>query len=132
MHELALADAIVRIADEHAAGRRVLKVEVKVGRLRQVVPSALAFAFELVAQGTSVEGAELELEDVEAEGRCRDCGAETHLREFPLTCGACGGLGVDVIKGQELLVESLELDDEPAEAGDAAVQLAGAEGGRTR
>ena len=50
MHELSIAESIVRIADAHAAGRRVTKVEVKVGHLRQVVPSALEFAFELVAQ----------------------------------------------------------------------------------
>ena len=49
MHELSLADSVVRIACAHAAGRPVAKVEVKVGHLRQVVPSALAFAFQLVA-----------------------------------------------------------------------------------
>ena len=32
-------------------------VEVEVGRLRQVVPDALEFAFELVARETPLEGA---------------------------------------------------------------------------
>ena len=54
MHELSLAGAIVAIAEEHAAGGRVSRVEVRVGQLRQVVPRALAFAFELVAEGTRV------------------------------------------------------------------------------
>jgi hydrogenase nickel incorporation protein HypA/HybF len=112
MHELSIAEAVVGIADRHAGGRRVTVVELKVGHLRQVVPSALEFAFELVAQGTAVEGAELKMEQVAAAGDCRGCGAETPLPEFPLACRFCGGLDVEVTRGEELLVDSLELEDE--------------------
>jgi hydrogenase nickel incorporation protein HypA/HybF len=111
MHELSIAEALVGIAERHARGRRVLKVEVKVGYLRQVVPSALSFAFELVSQGTPVEGAELELCEVAAAGRCRGCGSETQLPHFPLVCEHCGGFDVEVTRGEELLVDSLELED---------------------
>ena len=111
MHELAIAQAMVAIADRHAAGRRVVSVDVKVGHLRQVVPSALGFAFELVSEGTPVEGAELHIEDVPAAGICRSCGAETELADFPLTCGHCGGMDLEVIRGEELLVDSLELEE---------------------
>ena len=48
MHELAIADALLRIALRHAEGRRIESVEVKVGHLRQVVPDALTFAWTLV------------------------------------------------------------------------------------
>jgi hydrogenase nickel incorporation protein HypA/HybF len=112
MHELSLAEAVVAIAADHARGRRVLKVELRVGHLRQVVPSALEFAFELVAQGTPVEGAELCLEHVPAAGRCRACGAETELHAFPLACAACGGLDLELLRGEELLVDALELEDD--------------------
>ena len=111
MHELAIADSIVQIAGRHANGRRVTKVHLKVGHLRQVVPSALAFSFELVGQGTPVEGAELEMEEVPATGSCRDCGAESRLKEFPLHCGACGGFDLQVLEGEELFVQSLELEE---------------------
>ncbi len=111
MHELAIADSIVQIVGRHANGRRVTKVQLKVGHLRQVVPSALAFGFELVAQGTTVEGAELEMEEVPATGSCRDCEAESRLKEFPLQCGVCGGFDLQVLEGEELFVESLELEE---------------------
>ena len=52
MHELAIAESMVAIASNHAQGRRITLVEVKVGHLRQVVPSALHFAWDLVAAGT--------------------------------------------------------------------------------
>ena len=112
MHELAIADSVVRIADRHADGRQVKKVYLKVGHLRQVVPSALTFSFDLVAQGTSVEGAELALEEVPAKGKCRACGAESQLKSFPLQCAACRSLDLEIVAGEELYVESLEMEED--------------------
>jgi hydrogenase nickel incorporation protein HypA/HybF len=111
MHELSIAQAIVAVADRHAAGRSVYAVDVKVGHLRQVVPSALELAFELVTKETCLDGAELRIEAVAAAGRCLACGADTVLEGFPLTCAACGGLDVEVTAGEELLVDSLELEE---------------------
>jgi hydrogenase nickel incorporation protein HypA/HybF len=111
MHELALADAIVQTCCRHAGGRDVAKVELKVGRLRQVVPDALAFAFELVAQGTPAEGAELELVEVPVRIACRMCGNETEVESFPLACAHCGDLDVVVVAGEEFHIEALEIED---------------------
>jgi hydrogenase nickel incorporation protein HypA/HybF len=113
MHELSLAESVVAIARRHAAGRPVARVELKVGHLRQVVPSALEFAFELVAQGTPLEGAELVLEEVAVTVRCRTCGAESRLDGFPLIC-PCGSAAVEIIAGEELTVESLDVEEEVA------------------
>jgi hydrogenase nickel incorporation protein HypA/HybF len=110
VHELSIAQAIVDIASRHARGRRVYRVQLRVGHLRQVVPSALAFAFELLTEGTPLEGAELVIEDVPARGRCRACGAETALTTFPLRCESCGGLDQEMVAGEELLVDALELE----------------------
>jgi hydrogenase nickel incorporation protein HypA/HybF len=118
MHELSIAEGVIGVVERHAHGRRVAKVELKVGYLRQVVPSALSFAFGLVAEGTVAEGAELEMEEVPAAGRCRACGAETPLPELPLTCRACGSFEVEVTCGEELLVDSLELEEELATSGE--------------
>jgi len=114
LHELSIAESVVQVASRHAAGRSVTKVTVKVGHLRQVVPSALEFAFELVAEGTVVAGAELELEEVAAAGICRGCEVESELEAFPLQCRRCGGLDMEVTRGEELLVDSLELEEEQA------------------
>jgi hydrogenase nickel incorporation protein HypA/HybF len=111
LHELAIAESVVRIASRQADGRRVTKVQMKVGYLRQVVPSALDFGFGLLAEGTPVEGAELEMEQVPAEGRCRGCGVESTFDSLPLQCTGCGGFDLEILKGEELMVESLELEE---------------------
>ena len=112
MHELAIAD--VRGRDRRAPRRRaaVAKVELKVGHLRQVVPSRAGFAFELVAEGTELEGAELVIEEVPAAGRCRAAAPRPRCAAFPLRCARCGGLDVRCSAGEELLVDALELEEE--------------------
>ena len=111
MHELAIADSVVTIASAHAGDRRVTKVFLRVGHLRQVVPSALEFAFELVARGTVVEGAELEIEQVPATARCGACAVDTELTSFLAPCGRCGSMDLEVLGGDELAVDALELDE---------------------
>lgn len=115
MHELSIAQAVLDVALASAGGRRVTRVELRVGRLRQVVPSALEFSFGLVAQGTVAEGAALAIEPVGVVARCRACGADSPQARFPLHCASCGGLDVEVVQGEELSVEWLELEetDEP-------------------
>ncbi len=122
MHELSIADAVAQVSMRHAAGRRVTRVEVRVGHLRQVVPSALEFAWQLVTDATPLEGAELAIEEVPARGRCRAraCRAETTMESFPLQCGRCGSLDMELVAGEELLVDALELEDDPVTMGGVA------------
>ena len=111
MHELSIADAIVSVADRNARGRRVLAVEVAIGELRQVVPSALALGFQLCAEGTAVEGAELRVEQCRIRIVCRQCAEEGGAEPFPLRCDRCGSVDVDVVAGEELHVVALELEE---------------------
>lgn len=111
MHELSIAQAVIAVATRHADGRRVRRVELRVGHLRQVVPDALRFAFELSCEGTLLEGAELVIEEVQSRGICRMCGVETTMTAFPLQCRSCGALDLEVVAGEELLVEALECDE---------------------
>jgi hydrogenase nickel incorporation protein HypA/HybF len=113
MHELAIAEAILAVATAHAGEARITAVEVRVGQLRQVVPDALRFNFELVSQATPADGAELRIEEVPVVGRCRACGAVARLPAFPLRCPECGALDIDLTEGEELLVSALEVEREP-------------------
>jgi hydrogenase nickel incorporation protein HypA/HybF len=61
MRELSMAQALVDNASRHAAGRPVRKVEVSLGRLREVDPSMLCLAFDIVTNGTALDGAELQI-----------------------------------------------------------------------
>jgi hydrogenase nickel incorporation protein HypA/HybF len=112
VHELSLSSAIVNTVEKHADGRRVALVSVRVGRLRQVVPDTLEFYFEFVSRGTVCEGAQLELEVVEAELRCESCEYGWELDVPAFRCPECGSGEVRIGSGQEFEVESIEIEEE--------------------
>jgi hydrogenase nickel incorporation protein HypA/HybF len=112
MHEFSIASAVVATAVKHADGRRVTVVSLRLGALRQVVPDALAFAFEIVTRETLCEGARLESESVPARVRCTPCGETSTLERLPLRCPRCGDSGVAIVGGEELEVESIEVEEE--------------------
>jgi len=115
MHELALARAIRDTAARHAAGRRVSAVRVRVGAMRQVVPQSLCFHFDAVSRGSSLEGARLELEPVAARLRCEGCGQVWEPETPSFRCPRCAGAGVRLLSGEELRVESIDVEEEEEE-----------------
>ena len=128
MHELALSRALVETALRHAEGRRVTVVRVSVGALRQVVPESLRFNFEIVTGATACDGAQLELRVIAAQLSCTRCGHKWDPAPRPaietgqlmaapsFRCPACGTRDADVVAGQELEVESIDVEEEQCTA----------------
>ncbi len=112
MHELSIASAVVATAEKHADGRPVTVVTLRAGGLRQIVPESLHFYFEIVARGTPCDGARLELEVVPVVLRCRGCGEEWSPETPGFRCPDCGEASVEVVAGDELEVESIEIANE--------------------
>lgn len=68
MYELSIAQAIVDVATRYARGRRVVRIEVRVGEERPVERESLDFAFALLTPGTALDGSELEIASAPGEG----------------------------------------------------------------
>jgi hydrogenase nickel incorporation protein HypA/HybF len=114
VHELSMCEAIARKVVDRAAGRRVLTVTIRVGHLRQVVPDAMAFSWEMLTTATQLEGARLEIEHVPATVVCNECASITKLDVPVFACVACGSRDVALRSGDELMLVSLETADLPA------------------
>jgi hydrogenase nickel incorporation protein HypA/HybF len=116
VHELAVAQALVEqvnaVISQHGATHASL-IRVRIGPLAGVVPALLATAFPLAAAGTRMEQAELEFTHAPIQVRCQTCGAETEAAMNRLLCGACGDWHTQVISGDDLLLESVELETAP-------------------
>lgn len=111
MHEMALAEGILQVVLDAAEDQKVRRVRLQVGRLQMVVPDSLQFSFELVAEGTVAAGAALETEETPARLRCGQCGAESELDLPPFNCRHCGASDIEVISGDEVMVDSVELEN---------------------
>jgi hydrogenase nickel incorporation protein HypA/HybF len=117
VHELAVAQALVEqvnaVIDQHQASSATA-IRVRIGPLAGIVPELLASAFPLAAAGSRMEHAELDLVDAPIQVRCQACGAETDAAMNRLICGACGDWHTRIISGDELLLESVELETVPS------------------
>ncbi len=106
MHELSITRNIVAIVSERANGSKVTQVTLKVGALSAVLPDAIRFCFDVVAKGTLLEGARLEVIDVPGRARCRDCGIDMDVEHLVARC-RCGSLNLHRLSGEELLITEM-------------------------
>jgi hydrogenase nickel incorporation protein HypA/HybF len=111
MHELSICSAIAATAAKHADGRPVSQVTVQIGHLRQVVPDALLFSWEVVSSASQLQDAQLVIQEIPAVVECLECGARSTLDLPILSCGDCGSFNVKLLSGEELQVMSIELVD---------------------
>lgn len=110
MHELSLCQAIAGVVKPHAQGRHVRVVRVQIGALRQVVPESLSFCWTLVRDYEDMPDAELELELVTAEVACRSCARRSTITSlWSLLCPHCDSTDVEVVRGDEFQVTSLDI-----------------------
>ncbi len=107
MHELGIARNVVAIVREHAGEQQVTRVRLEVGKLSAIIPDALRFCFDVCVDGTSLQGAALEIEESPGRWHCRDCGSDFRHDGFGGAC-ACGSHQLDCVGGEELKVIEME------------------------
>ena len=116
MHEMGIADAIVKTVDriaKEAGAAGVRSVTVELGDLSGVVPRFLADCWEAVAAGTEYENTELKLHSVPATALCLDCERTFVASIDALRCPNCGGVKLKPLSGQSLTIAEIEIFDEP-------------------
>ncbi|MFN8553139.1 MAG: hydrogenase maturation nickel metallochaperone HypA [Candidatus Obscuribacterales bacterium] len=109
MHELGITQNIVAIVGERAGNQKVNRVKLEIGKLSAIVPDAIRFCFDLCAKDTVLEGATLEIDEIEGLGRCSACGEEMPLTLLAGIC-TCGSRDIDCIAGKEMKIKEMEVE----------------------
>lgn len=114
MHERSLVRALLtqvgELLQQHHAPR-VASVRVRIGEFSGVEPELFRLAFDDMVQATPFRGASLELKTVDLEARCEECERRFHVPSFRFHCPDCGSTKTAVICGEELLLESVTMED---------------------
>jgi hydrogenase nickel incorporation protein HypA/HybF len=113
MHELSIMQSALSQALDQArqAGAvRVHEIRLRIGALSGVVPDALQFAFEALADGTPAEGARLTIEHVPARFWCETCKSEFEANVMFVDCPNCHTPSGKLRAGRELELASLEVE----------------------
>jgi hydrogenase nickel incorporation protein HypA/HybF len=113
MHELAIAQSILSIA-ENAAPRNnavVTSVGLQIGELSGIEIESLKFALSVIKENTLLEKANLDIEVVKGEAQCTECKTVFPMSYFGYSCPKCGSYFVRVLKGREMKVLNIVVDE---------------------
>jgi hydrogenase nickel incorporation protein HypA/HybF len=108
VHELALTESVVDAVIDRLPGAKISCVRLDIGALSGVVADSVRFCFDLVTEGTSLEGARLEITRTPGRARCRSCGAEFEPDGALMLC-PCGSADAAVLSGQEFTIASVQV-----------------------
>jgi hydrogenase nickel incorporation protein HypA/HybF len=113
MHELGVTENIVNIAlakANEAQANKVIQINLVVGDLSGFVPDCIQFYFEPLSKNTIAQGAVLHFESVPTQLRCRNCSAIFPPQDALWSCPKCKGQNIEIFKGRELYIESIEVE----------------------
>lgn len=115
MHEASIAQSIIdQMSDKLASGEirgKITRVSVLVGKLTAVIPENLIFMYDVLTGDTPVAGSMLEVELVPVICRCRACDNDFEASNLEFWCPKCTTTNITIIKGRELMIASIEVDD---------------------
>jgi hydrogenase nickel incorporation protein HypA/HybF len=113
MHEVSVVQSILDIATKKArecGSGRVLKIAMKVGEMTCINDENLTFVFDVMKKGTPANDASMVIERIPVKAQCNACQTVFAVSEYRFICDACGSPRVTVTEGNNITVESLEVE----------------------
>ncbi len=111
MHEMGLADAVLKMVDGIVSKedvRGVNSITLEIGELSGVVPRFMSDCWQAVADGTKFETTELKIISLPGTARCEDCKAVFTANVDDLRCPKCRGAKLTPLSGMEMTIKEIE------------------------
>lgn len=112
MHELSICQSLISQVSDIAAEHNATEVEniyLQIGPLSGVEPELLQSAFPFASADTVAEQATLIISSLPIRVRCKTCLGESEASINKLVCGLCGDWQTELLAGDELLLERVEM-----------------------
>lgn len=112
MHELSLAESVVRIVEATAQknkATRVTKVRLGIGALAHIEADTLRFCCELASRQTILADALFEVEQTAGQAHCNACRHDVALEKIGFPCPQCGSFNLTVTAGEEMQVLAITI-----------------------
>jgi hydrogenase nickel incorporation protein HypA/HybF len=112
MHEYPVTESIIKIAEKRgreARASRIERITLVVGDRSGFIGDSVRMYFDLIAEGTLCEGAELIVKPVRSQLSCPVCGALFYRKPMSFVCPVCGADGAPTEIGKEFYIESIEI-----------------------
>ncbi|MBM3235209.1 hydrogenase maturation nickel metallochaperone HypA [Candidatus Poribacteria bacterium] len=114
MHEMSIVESILATVLKEAEKYQVHKVnsiQLKVGKLWQIIPDTLQFCYSVATQGTIAEGSEMVMVQTPIVAKCKRCRGRFEVENYFFICPDCQVADAEVIAGDELIIETIETEN---------------------
>ena len=111
MHELSLIQSLLsqlEITAQQYKLKRITKVVLQLGDLRQCLPELLEFAFTTLTEDTKAAGAQLVIEHLPIQMECLSCQQTFTVKKHVFFCPHCGETQLKLLSGKEFILSSIE------------------------
>jgi len=110
MHELAIAQNIIDTVNElKKEYSNIKKVTVVCGKLQQIVPDSLIFYLDIIKKERGFENTEFIIKENKLKIKCKNCNKISMLDEITFICPACNSNEIEILNGNELYIEKIEI-----------------------
>jgi hydrogenase nickel incorporation protein HypA/HybF len=113
MHELSVMSYLLDTVEQYAqqsGARKVLAINLVVGERASFVDDSLLFYFDMLTPGGLSEGAKLNIRRTPMRFYCATCDNNYAPAIGSFRCPDCGTVGQVTRDGNELLIESMEIE----------------------
>jgi hydrogenase nickel incorporation protein HypA/HybF len=117
MHEFSLCQNIIEIVTDefkklNPQPRRIIKVNLVIGKLHGVVKENMHFAYEVLAKDTAAQGSQLEIDEIPIKAKCRMCNWQGAITNSVFLCANCASGNLDIEEGKEFYIKDLEVEED--------------------
>jgi hydrogenase nickel incorporation protein HypA/HybF len=113
MHELGIAQEMIRIALDYAAKNNAVHItalHIEMSAAADESEDSLRFHIENMTRGTAAEGARIEITRPSAQIKCLDCGNESAMDAADSGCPRCSSRRIMPIVRDEFRLKSIDVE----------------------
>ena len=113
MHEMSVATGIINVLGDklsQLAPCKLIALELTVGKLSGIEEQSLRFALDTLLVGQGHSDVHLRFRQSPAVFKCTACNWQGQLETFTLRCPQCNATELDIINGQDVILERIEVE----------------------
>lgn len=110
MHEIGVLFEVVKTVERFAMEQNVQEIQtliLQIGELSSMVPDYLQKLYPAAVEGTILEGSNLEIEILTANGLCRECNKVFTIASNKGMCPNCHTRNWEMISGKEFYIKEI-------------------------
>ncbi len=115
MHEYSISknimDTLIELKKKYP-DKIITKVTIVAGKFQQIVPESLFFYLDILKKDTEFLNTEFVFKENPIKIRCNKCNKISEIEEFNILCPVCGSTEIQILSGNELQIESIEIKGE--------------------